>query len=438
MTAAAADVPPNPASQSGQRKRVALTLLAGVALTIGAIAGYDLIPPVRFDVTRIPADAIVLSSTPVPGRAEAGEWLDAGKRRLRCHYPPGSDEPQYYCAVNYFVGSSPGDGLDLSTYTHVEVRVVYKGDVPKLRLFARHFDPRYSTLGDTNSTKYNSVFLATQDLRAPVSLSVEEFTVAEWWRLQYKLPRELARAELGNVVTVGLDFSYPMTEGVHDLEVQEITFVRPGLSRETWYLGILSVWLVGIVLYSLLQLRTYRIERRLLQNEAERYRTRATTDPLTLALNRHGLEQGWSRLLAGATPAPGHALALLVLDIDHFKRVNDSCGHAVGDRVLHDLAALLRRQLRPGDWLVRWGGEEFVVLLPGVRADHAAALADDLRRAVESHAFGSGVPAPVTVSVGVALQRPEEGFEALFKRADEALYEAKRGGRNRVVVAADS
>lgn len=437
MTAAGADVPSNPASQSGQRKRVALTLLAGVAFTVGAIAGYDLIPPVRFDVTRMPKDAIVLSSTPVQGHPESGEWLDGSKRRLRCHYPPGSDEPQYYCAVNYFVGPSPGRGLDLSNYTHVEVKVVYKGDVPKLRLFARHFDPRYSTLGDTNSTKYNSVFLATQDLRAPVSLSVEEFTVAEWWRLQYKLPRELAQAELGNVVTVGLDFSYPMTEGVHDLEVQEITFVRPGLSRETWYLGILSVWLVGIVLYSLLQLRTYRIERRLLQNEAERYRTRATTDPLTLALNRHGLEQGWARLLAGATPAPGHALALLVLDIDHFKRVNDSCGHAVGDRVLRDLAALLRRQLRSSDWLVRWGGEEFVVLLPGVRADHAAALADDLRKAVESHAFGSGVPAPVTVSVGVALQRPEEGFEALFKRADEALYEAKRGGRNRVVVAAD-
>src|SRR5690606_5022608 len=127
-------------------------------------------------------------------------------------------------------------------YTHVEIKLVYKGNVPKLRLFARHFDPRYSTVADTNSTKYNSVFLPTQDLGRPLVLSVKEFTVAEWWRLAYKLPRELAQAELSNVVTVGLDFSYPMTEGQHDLEVQEITFVRPLLARESWYLGILTVW----------------------------------------------------------------------------------------------------------------------------------------------------------------------------------------------------
>src|SRR5690606_15620269 len=108
----------------------------------------------------------------------------------------------------------------------------------------------------------------------------------------------------------------------------------------------------------------------------------------------------------------------------------------VGDRVLRELAELLRGQLRSTDWLVRWGGEEFVVLLPSVRTGHVATLAENLRKAVEAHAFESGVPAPVTVSVGAALQGPGEDFEALFKRADEALYEAKHQGRNRVVVAA--
>ncbi|MBO9715525.1 MAG: GGDEF domain-containing protein [Pseudoxanthomonas sp.] len=409
-----------------------------MALTLGAIAGYDFIPPVRFDVTRVPNAETGLSFTAVPGRTQTGEWLDDSKRRLRCHYPPSTNQPDYYCAINYFIGTSPDHGRDLSGYTHVEVKAVYKGDVPKLRLFARHFDARYSTVSDTNSTKYNSVFLSTQDLREPLSLSVKEFTVAEWWRLKYRIPRELAQAELGNVVSVGLDFSYPMTEGVHDLEVQEITFVRPGLSRETWYLGILGVWLTGIALYALLQLRLYRAERRSLQNEAERYRARATTDPLTQALNRHGFEQRWARLQAGAGVAPGNALALLMLDIDHFKRINDSCGHDTGDRVLRELAALLRRQLRSTDWLVRWGGEEFVVLLPGVRAGHVPVLAESLRKAVEAHAFDSGMPVPVTVSVGVALRRLDEDFEALFKRADEALYEAKRAGRNGVVMAADA
>lgn len=436
MAASGADAPSTATAHAGHRRRAALVLLAAVGLTLLALPAYDLIPPVRFDVTQVPADATVLSSTAVAGRAEAGEWLDDSKRRLRCHYPPGTNEPRYYCAVNYFIGTGPGRGVDLSGYTHVEVKVVYTGTVPKLRLFARHFDPRYSTVDDSNSTKYNSVFLPTQDLRAPLSLSVDEFMVAEWWRLEYELPRELARAELGNVVTVGLDFSYPMTEGVHDLEVQEITFVRPGLSRESWYLGILGVWLAGIVLYALLQLRTYRAERRTLQSEADRYRTHATTDPLTLALNRHGLEQRWSRLGGATGAASGDARALLVLDIDHFKRINDSCGHDTGDRVLQELAALLRRHLRATDWLVRWGGEEFVVLLPSVDSGEVERIAENLRMAVEAHSFGECVPAPVTVSVGVALHEPGEDFGALFKRADEALYQAKRSGRNRVVIAA--
>lgn len=421
--------------------RAALALLMGVALTLGAIMGYDFIPPVRLDVTRMPGVETTLSFTPVPGHEQTGKWLDDSKRRLRCHYPPGTNQPSYYCAINYFIGTSPDHGVDLSAYRHVEVRVVYKGDAPRLRLYARHFDARYSTVSDTNSTKYNSVFLSTEDLRKPLSLSVKEFAVAEWWHLMYKVPRELAQdlaqADLGNVVSVGLDFSYPMTEGVHDLEVQEISFVRPGLSRETWYLGILSVWLVGIALYALLQLRTYRAERRSLQSEAERYRTRATTDPLTQALNRHGFEQRWTRLLAGPPVVPGHALALLVLDIDHFKYINDSRGHDAGDRVLRELAALLRRHLRSTDWLVRWGGEEFVVLLPGVQADRVAVLAGNLRKAVEAHVFEPDAPVPVTVSVGAALHRADEDFDTLFKRADEALYEAKRQGRNRVVVAAD-
>jgi len=130
---------------------------------------------------------------------------------------------------------------------------------------------------------------------------------------------------------------------------------------------------------------------------------------------------------------PDHALALLVLDIDHFKQINDTRGHDTGDRVLRELTALIQRQLRSTDWLARWGGEEFVVLLPSVRTGHATVLAENLRTAVEGHVFEPNAPVPVTVSVGLALRGAGEGFEALFKRADEALYQAKRSGRNRVV-----
>ena len=129
-------------TQWRQRRRDALVQLLAVVLTLVAIAGFDAIPEVRFDATRAPNVEAQLSFTPVPGLDMTGEWLDDSKRRLRCHYPAGTNSPDYYCAISYFFAAVPGQGIDLSEYTRVEVQVVYKGNVPKLRLFARHFDKR--------------------------------------------------------------------------------------------------------------------------------------------------------------------------------------------------------------------------------------------------------------------------------------------------------
>ena len=423
------------ATQTQQRQREALVLLLAVVLTLGAILGFDAIPEERFEVRSTPQSPALLTFTPLPGVKATGEWLDGTHRRLRCHYPQGTDDPGYNCSINYFFGSGPGHGIDLSKYTRVEVQVVYKGDVPKLRLFARDFDPRYSKVDDSNSTKYNAIFLPTKDLKHPVSLKLQEFTVAEWWQLMYKIPRELGQPDLSNVVSVGMDFSYPMTAGDHDLEVQHIAFVRPLLTRETWYLGILCAWLVGIFIYALAQLRLYRAQSRTLRREANRYRALATTDPLTQALNRHGFEQRWERQLSDNFAEPDQAMALLVVDVDHFKRINDSRGHDAGDRVLRQLVALMQKQLRSTDWLARWGGEEFAILLPSVRPGHAPAVAEAIRKAIASTVVEPDLA--VTVSIGLALRRTGEGFDSLFKRADEALYKAKEAGRNQVVSAAE-
>ena len=421
------------ATQTQQRQREALVLLLAVVLTLLAILGFDAIPEERFEVQSTPQSPALLTFTPLPGVKATGEWLDGTHRRLRCHYPPGTDDPGYNCSINYFFGSAPGHGIDLSRYTRVEVQVVYKGDVPKLRLFARDFDPRYSKVDDSNSTKYNAIFLPTKDLKHPVSLKLQEFTVAEWWQLMYKIPRELGQPDLSNVVSVGMDFSYPMTAGDHDLEVQHIAFVRPLLTRETWYLGILSAWLVGIFIYALAQLRRYRAQSRTLRREANRYRTLATTDPLTHALNRHGFEQRWERQLSDTFTEPEQAMALLIVDVDHFKQINDSRGHDTGDRVLRQLVALMQKQLRSTDWLARWGGEEFAILLPSVRPGNAPVVAETIRKAIAAAAFEPDLV--VTVSIGLALRRTGEDVESLFKRADEALYKAKEAGRNQVASA---
>jgi diguanylate cyclase (GGDEF)-like protein len=159
-------------------------------------------------------------------------------------------------------------------------------------------------------------------------------------------------------------------------------------------------------------------------------RAEAVIDPLTGMLNRKALDQRGAELEQQSL-ITGQPIGLIVGDIDHFKRVNDSHGHAAGDAVLKDVAYEMRKQLRAFDLFYRIGGEEFLILLPGADLSRAALLAEQLREAIAAEPRGGHA---VTMSFGVAASTAEAGFKyaAVFAEADGRLYEAKRGGRNRV------
>ena len=156
----------------------------------------------------------------------------------------------------------------------------------------------------------------------------------------------------------------------------------------------------------------------------------AQTDPLTGLGNRRSLELSLSLL-----EAEGRAFAAIALDIDHFKRVNDSHGHEVGDQALRQLAELMRRCCREGDLLCRTGGEEFLMMLPGASLEVAAVVAERLRVTVQDTPLEP--VGAVTISLGVARWDGEAGSEPVetLSEADRALYRAKQEGRNRVVIA---
>jgi diguanylate cyclase (GGDEF)-like protein len=166
------------------------------------------------------------------------------------------------------------------------------------------------------------------------------------------------------------------------------------------------------------------------------HRRRATLDPLTGLFNRSALEQRLGELdgqPAGIGKGASHSL--LLCDLDHFKQVNDRYGHATGDAVLRDVAYTMRAVLRAGDSIYRVGGEEILVVLPGATKDDAVAIGERLRRSV---AEGRPAGVPVTISVGVAVSRPGPlDTEEMVGLADAALYSAKAGGRDRVVVCAN-
>ena len=146
-------------------------------------------------------------------------------------------------------------------------------------------------------------------------------------------------------------------------------------------------------------------------------------------LNRKALTVRFAELADQAALTDGW-VSVIECDLDHFKRVNDRYGHGRGDAVLKDAAYALRKNLRSFELIYRLGGEEFLILLPGVGAPEAAQTAERVRAGIERSAPGG---LPVTASFGVAAARGSDvGFEPLFKRADGALYRAKREGRNRV------
>ena len=162
-------------------------------------------------------------------------------------------------------------------------------------------------------------------------------------------------------------------------------------------------------------------------------RERATHDPLTDLANRLGLDEHMSRVYSH-WQRHGGPLSVVVFDIDHFKAVNDRWGHTAGDRVLKTVSAQLHAKLRGGDFLARFGGEEFVLVLPQTDLEQAAQVAERFRQHIEICDFHHGPePVPVTVSCGVATFHAGETPGTVFDRADQAMYQAKRQGRNRSV-----
>ncbi len=166
--------------------------------------------------------------------------------------------------------------------------------------------------------------------------------------------------------------------------------------------------------------------------EISRLSRLSQVDPLTGSLNRRGLDESFPEIVATEdgliTP-----LSVAMMDLDHFKHVNDERGHAVGDLVLKHVTNVVSQVLRAGDAVVRVGGEEFLLILPSVDRAAAERVAERCRAAIESLPTPlAGEPVHVTASFGVAQRKVDEQRDALIARADHALYEAKRAGRNRV------
>ena len=424
--------------ESPRKSTSSIALLVGILLTGLAMVGHQFLPERRLVLEASERGDNFFLMQSGNGAPADMQWIDQAHFHFSCQFPEATVDQG--CSFGYQLhGAKVDQGMDLSRYRTLNMAIRYTGNARYLRVAIRNFDSRYSKLEDLNSPKYNFVNVPAAELAQPVAIRLGEFWVPEWWIAQYDLPRTQSQADLSNATIFSIDLRGDLGGSHHDIQIDKIEFVGDWISAEYWYLGILCLWMVLATTYGISQWvrlrRKHREQRRKindLESEKENYRRLSTLDALTNVLNRHGIERFVESLQASRVPA-----SVIVIDIDHFKRVNDQRGHYGGDRVLRKMGEILRAQTRNTDGLGRWGGEEFVLVCPGASLEKAADLAEKLRQRIKDTNFIPDDPLPITASFGVATARAGQSFEDAFRQADEALYLAKSRGRNCVVAAAE-
>lgn len=367
-------------------------------------------------------------------------WTNKAERQFTCLI--GDSAVARHCGINISLVDNLDDGLDASGYDAIELTLGYSGMADLLRVFM----VQTITSGpQTPLLKYQSTSLALSEGVYKYRIPLSRVTVPQWWKTQHPGEVDHFKSEFTDLFLMGLDIQTPVQSGLHHFGLYGFVFVEPFLSgayRNYWFLGSFIYIVIFIMLARYLSLRlqlkqrhmeTTELHRELsmLDQESERLKELSSFDPLTKLLNRRAAlsivdEAREQRALAGT--------GLILLDIDHFKRFNDTHGHAVGDLVLRETAARIKAELRESDSAIRWGGEELLVLCQDSSPAETLELAERMRSTLATNTRSEG-ELQVTASFGVAVCGAEETFEAALERADSALYRAKSEGRNRCELA---
>lgn len=415
------------------------TVVRAVAclLTLAAIVGFHFLPKKTLDL--VPSSGTVIypfADSTYGGKSEV-EWFEGEFPHWRCHLRQSDVWPS--CGISLTWSEPPHEARDLSAYTKMIVVLEYKGDMSRIRIYMRNQDPAYADPMRIETSKFMSVTLRISDFQPDAELFLAEFAVAEWWLDEYTIPREHAHPDMRNIASIGIDNPAPVVFGEHEFRLHSLTLEGDWITLETLYASIIVGWMLilgweGLRRFVYLHKRALRDSRRVqeLAEESDKFRELSMHDALTGIHNRTALEARLDNIHRQGQVLTGRGL--LMLDLDHFKRINDNRGHELGDRVLKEFANLTNGLIRSEDTLVRWGGEEFLILCGNMSLQGLTAFGDKLCDAVSNMRLEVEPPLRVTVSGGGVIFGKDETFQDAFKRADEALYMAKNLGRNRVVV----
>lgn len=336
-----------------------------------------------------------------------------------------------------------GEGVDLNAYQTLDVELSYQTSLrDTLRVYLRHFH----TDSEEHRFPYkvNQQVINPQPGRRSYRLHLSDFYVPSWWVFASDLPPAASGPQLTNVKH--LVFSSGDTVGPRELSLTlfKATLRGKWIASDALYRALVWLWIGLAMAYMVwkgqhlrrsIQLKSAEAEQlrslnQLLDLRSKQFEELAKHDNLTGLLNRAGIRAPLSEAISGYKRRK-MPFSLLMIDLDLFKEINDSYGHAEGDRVLQDFARLVRGRCRTSDIPGRWGGEEFILICRSSSVSEARVLAEDLCRAVRETPLGQGLT--ISCSIGVA-EIDGNGVGNLFRRVDAALYQAKEQGRDRVIV----
>lgn len=367
-----------------------------------------------------------------------------GKPSMRCTMKKGK-YAWPYCEIAIHFSDSMFKGIDLSSYSKLILDIDYKSADPngRLRVYLRNSNPIYTKRNDGASLKFNGVEYEPGFNAGPKEIALSDFQVMTWWIADYKVPVEHSAPEFTNISIIEIATSSTVKSGDFEMTINSIELRGSWIKENTLLKIILYAWLVMIVGYILyeqkrlnrnLKASAYR-EGRLrklndsLKEKNVEFAELAHRDSLTGARNRNAVRD-WLDQMSQQVRWGKQTFSVIYIDIDYFKKVNDKLGHQTGDDILREFVLIVTGAIKNTDFLVRWGGEEFVVFCPNHNAQQATEKAEHIRKTVEHHLWCHNES--LTCSFGVTEMKDERITEVIA-RADDALYKAKNAGRNKVI-----
>ena len=424
--------------------RLNLMIAFLLSVTVIAFFGYEYAMADIYTISPSSYPYIIAQTDSVDGGSSILE-ISRTDSSIIMDYELREGYPYPYVNLQIYLGDGKSRGKDLSHYDSIYVWIKPRGE-GSVRLYLRAWDDSISKPGEQSTLKFNEIEFFPLEETSPAVFVPQEFRVAGWWVSQNNVNAHRARVDFSNIPLIEIQTGTAAPLGYGTLEIMGISFKGKLVSSEKLMFGLIALWFFTFFFYLMLRLRDYSIQRNverkrreelehnlvILEVEKSDYEKASKEDALTGCLNRAGftsvLTQEQEHLNNG-----GGALSFIMLDIDFFKKVNDTWGHSVGDEVLVNLSKLIRSRIRTTDALVRWGGEEFVILCSDTPLQNAQFLAEKLRTNVESTQLIS--QQQITCSFGVAEMAPNEDPKAVFERMDKALYSSKKNGRNTVTAA---